>query len=58
MATLIKEKHFIGAGYSFRGLLHYCHGWKHGGMQAGVVLERSLRVLYLDPQAARETVSH
>ena len=35
-----KGKHFIGAGLQFRGLVHYHHGRKHGGMQVDIVLER------------------
>jgi hypothetical protein len=34
-----KGKHLIGADLHFRGLGHYHHGKKHGGMQADVVLE-------------------
>ena len=35
-ATLIKErKQSIGMVYSFRGLVHYRHGGKHGGWCAG-----------------------
>lgn len=34
-------------------------GMKHGGLQAGKVLEEELRVLHLDQQAGRrESVSH
>jgi hypothetical protein len=45
--------------YSFRGLVYYCHGWKHGSMQIDAVLEKKLRVLHLDPQVADEDcVSH
>ena len=47
-----KGKHLIGAAYSFRGLVHYCHGRKHGGVQADMVLEKELRVLHLDLKAA------
>jgi hypothetical protein len=39
-AALIKENISLGLTYSFRGLAHYHHGGKHGGMQADVVLER------------------
>ena len=38
--------------YSFRGLIYYHHGEKHGSVQADMVLEKELRVLYLDPQRA------
>ena len=34
LATLIKEKHLLGADLKFKGLVHYCHGRKHGGMHA------------------------
>jgi hypothetical protein len=33
-------------------LVHYYDGEKHGSVQADVVLEKELRVLHLDPQAA------
>ena len=47
----------MGLAYSFRGLVRCHHGAKHGSMQEDVVLERKLRVLHLDWQAAerRET---
>jgi hypothetical protein len=38
-----KEKYSIGL--PFRVLVHYCHGGKHGGMQADMVLEWYLRIL-------------
>jgi hypothetical protein len=41
----------MGLAYSFRGSVHYYHGWKHGSVQAGMVLEKELRVLYLDLKA-------
>jgi hypothetical protein len=31
----------------FRGLVHYHHGGKHVSVQADMVLEKELRVLYL-----------
>ena len=46
-----KGKHFIGSGLQFRGLIHYHHGRKHGGMQTDMMLGEKLRVLYLDQQA-------
>ena len=42
----------MGLAYSFRGLVHYHHGGKHGGVQADVVLEKEPRVLHFDLQAA------
>jgi hypothetical protein len=50
LETSHKEK--LGLAYSFRSLVHYCCSGKHGSMQAKVVLEKELRVLHLDPQAA------
>jgi len=47
LATLIKE-----TSYGLRGSVHYHHGGKHGSVQADVVLEKELRALHLDPQAA------
>ena len=38
--------------HSFRGLVHYCHGRKHGRVKAGMVLEKELIVLHLDLKAA------
>jgi hypothetical protein len=48
-----KGKHLIGAGLQFRGSVHYHQGRKHGSIQAGMVLEKELRVLHLDLKAAR-----
>ena len=47
----------MGLAYSFRGLVRYHHGGKHGSVQADMVLERELRVLYLHSNAARKRVS-
>lgn len=35
-----KRKHLVRAGLQFTGLVHFHHGGKHSGMQAGMVLER------------------
>ena len=51
-ATLIKENIELGLAYSFRGLVHYHHGGKHGCMQADMVLEKELRILHLYSQVA------
>lgn len=48
--TLIKKTVEVGA-YRFRGLVSYSGG-KHGSMQADMVLEKELRGLHLDLQAA------
>jgi hypothetical protein len=42
-------KHFIGMILKFG---RFSHGEKHGSVQAGMVLEKKLRVLYLDLQGA------
>jgi hypothetical protein len=55
-AALIKDNFELELAYSFRGSVHYHHGRKHGGTQADMVLEE-LRVLHLDPKAARKMVS-
>lgn len=44
-----KEQIIIWPGLQFQRLLHYCHS----SMQADIVLEKELRALYLDHQAAR-----
>ena len=41
-----KVKHLIGTTLQFRGLVDY-HGRKHGSIQADMVLEKELRVLYI-----------
>lgn len=45
-----RGKHVIGAGLQFRRLAHYCHGGKHGSVQAEMVLEMQLGILHLDWQ--------
>ena len=39
-------------GLAYSSKVNYHHGRKHGGKQAAIVLEKELRVLHLDPQAA------
>lgn len=46
---------YLGLAYSFRGLVHYQHGGKHGGKQADMVLGKELRVLHPDVHATGET---
>jgi hypothetical protein len=41
----------LGLAYRFRGLVHYHYGWKHGGTNVDMVLEKELRVLHEDWQA-------
>lgn len=48
--NLLEESISVGLDYSFRGVVHCHHGGKHGGTQAGVVLEKELRILHLDVQ--------
>jgi hypothetical protein len=38
-ATLIKDNIYLGLAYSFRDLVHYQNGGKHGSVQADEVLE-------------------
>ena len=47
-AAFIEESIDLGLVYGSRGLVHYRHGEKHGGMQADVVLKKEARVLHLD----------
>jgi hypothetical protein len=51
-ATLIKENIELGLAHSCRGFVHYHHGRKQGSVQADMVLEKELRGLHLDLQAA------
>lgn len=44
------KKYLIGLVYSFRSLVNYNHGGKHGGIQVDMVLEK-LQVLHLDVYA-------
>jgi hypothetical protein len=53
VATLIKENISLGLAYSFRGSVHCHHDGKHGSMQADMVLEKALRTLHLNLQAAK-----
>ena len=46
-----KGKYLIGVAYSFRGVVHYHHGGRHGGVQAHMMLEKELRVVHLDTEA-------
>jgi hypothetical protein len=50
--TLINKNIQLGLAYSFRGLVHYYHGRNHGSMQVDMMVEKKLRVLYLDPTSA------
>jgi hypothetical protein len=43
--------------YRFRGSVYYHHGRKHGSVQAGMMLEKELRVLHLDLKALRRLTS-
>jgi hypothetical protein len=47
-----KLKYLIGTGIQFRGLVHYHHGVKHGGVAGRHGAGEELRVLHLDGQAA------
>jgi hypothetical protein len=49
-----KGQHLTGLANSFRGLAHYHHGRKYDKIQAYMILEKELRVLYLDLKAGRQ----
>jgi hypothetical protein len=51
-AALTEEGVQLGLAYSFRGLIYFHYGGKHGSMWADVGLEKELRVLHPDPQPA------
>jgi hypothetical protein len=51
------EDTYLGLAYSFRGSVHYFHGGKHDSIWADVVLEKELRVLNVDPRAAKRLCS-
>jgi hypothetical protein len=53
-----KEKYLTGAVLQFRGLVHCLHFRKHSSVQADMVLERELRVLHLNVQAAGRRLRH
>jgi hypothetical protein len=42
--------------YCFSGLVNYHHRRKYGGMQADMMLETDMRVLYLDPWVAGRNI--
>lgn len=48
MEILIKESIYLGLAYSFRGLVRYYHGGKHGSIQIHMVLGKKLKVLHPD----------
>lgn len=52
MATLTEKNISLKLAYSLRSLVPYCHGRKHGNMQIDLMLEKELRALLLDQQAA------
>ena len=48
----LKRKHLMGLPYKSEVVSLVIRGRKHGGMLADMVLERQLRVLHLEPEAA------
>ena len=56
-ATLIKDNVQLRLAYRLRGSVHYHHGRKHGSIQAGMVLEKKLRVLHLDMKALKKRLT-
>ena len=58
VAIAVKRHHghansYKGPAYKFKSVVHSQHDRKHGSTQADMVLEKELRVLHLDPRAAR-----
>ena len=49
-----KDKHLIGTGLQLSGLVHYCHGKKHDGIQEKMVWEKEPRALHLDRQVSEK----
>ena len=56
VATLIKENISSGLSYNFRGLDHYHYGGKDGSVQAGILLEKELRVPHPHLKAAGKKI--
>ena len=48
-----KGEHLIGTGLQFKGVVHYCHVKKHGGIQTDMVLEK-LKALHPELQEGRK----
>jgi hypothetical protein len=53
-----KGQHLIGASIQVQRFSPCHHGRKHDSVQADLVLEKELRVLCPDPQAAGDYVPH
>jgi hypothetical protein len=51
-----KGKHLIGASLLFQRFSPLLSLWKHGSVQADMVLEKELRVLHLDQEEQEGTV--
>jgi hypothetical protein len=47
----------LGLAYKFRGSVHFHQGRKHGSDQAGMALEKELRVLHLVLKANRRRLT-
>jgi hypothetical protein len=50
--SFIKESISLGLAYSFRDLVYYHHGRKHGNEQSDMMLDNDIRVLHFDLQSA------
>lgn len=57
-ATLIMKHISLGLNYSFRSSVYCHHGREHDSIQTDILLEKELRVLYLDQQATDGTLRH
>ena len=51
---MLSRKSLMGMAHSFRGLVHHHYGMhgKHASVQTGLLLEKKLRIVYLDPKTA------
>ena len=58
VATLIKDNIELELAYSFRGLVHYHHGGKHGNTQANMGLEMEQSSPSLLESSQEETLIH
>lgn len=47
-----EEKYLTRVSLQFRGFIRYHHSGKHGGTQVDTVMEKELRILHMNQQAA------
>ena len=51
-----KGKHLIGGSLQFQRFSHRLPSWREAWQQAGMVLEKELRILHLDLKSANRRV--